>query len=246
MEDLENLMSRLIKEGADRIILNSGDIEELMRKGVKFDKTPEKSPEEYIDLLFAKRKENAISLLRNLPTLSSIAAPTIRALYTEIRECIIFGLNGAAITLSGILVEYVLKYTTIVWEEGSHKYNPDKMDEFEKMTFNFAIDRAESAGLLTSEEKDKLTDFKNTIRNPYNHYNIKKITQDVIWPKVKKLNFKTLKIEEKDIAAKDDLVIQAQAKPFVDAYKVLEVFKFADNIINMLFNKMDDMQQKGK
>jgi hypothetical protein len=41
-----------------------------------------------------------------------MTAPSIQSLYNEIKEAIIFGLNGAAITLSGVLVEHALKYAT--------------------------------------------------------------------------------------------------------------------------------------
>jgi len=46
---------------------------------------------------------------------------------------------------------------------------------------------------------EKLHKFRETIRNPYNHYNIKTITRDVLAEKVKKLDLNTGHVEEIDI-----------------------------------------------
>lgn len=242
MEDLESAMSRLVEEGADQIIINPNDIKKLLEKGVKFDKVPKRTVEESIELLFTQRKKIAINIAKKLPNFDIHIDPAVGSLYKEIRKCIIFGLYGAAITLSGILVEFVLKYSTIVWEEKGYRYKPEKMDEFEKMTLGPAIDRAISAGLLAEDERPKLIEFKDEIRNPYNHYNIKKITKDILWKNVKILNQDTHKVETKDIFAKDDPVIQAQSKPRVDAYHVLSVFNFADGMVRTLFKKIEKYQ----
>ena len=48
--------------------------------------------------------------------LSPISDTPILYLYDQIRLCMLFNLNGAAITFCGILVEYALKYTTYAKE----------------------------------------------------------------------------------------------------------------------------------
>lgn len=147
-------------------------------------------------------------------------------------------LNGAAITLSGVLVEHALKYATYKIEMGGFvEYDPDKADEFERLTLGPAIDRAAKAGLLTSEVVDHLKLFKDTYRNPYNHYNIKKITQGCEG-EVTTINIETNEVETRHVKAKDSPVIQAQMKPQVDAASVLEVFVFVDSVVKYLWNKI--------
>ena len=236
IKDIEKIMEEL--EGdSDRIIVNPTDLEELKKHGVPFDVIP--SPT--IEQLFEQRKQNAFSKGKKLPSLPQGLPPSVQALYQEIRECIFFGLNGAAITMSSILIEFVLKHTTFIKESGGYeKADPIKWDEFEEMELSSAINRAKKAGLLDSKMAKRLHSFRVTIRNPYNHYNIKKITQNVVAEKVKHLDLKTGVMEEIDIAAKDSPMIQAQAKPIMDEYHILAVFNFADEVVKYLFPQIKD------
>ncbi len=86
--------------------------------------------------------------------------------------------------------------------------------------------------------KKRLHSFRNTIRNPYSHYNIKKITKNVIAKKVKQLDINTGEVKEMDIAAKDSPMIQTQVKPIMDGNNVLPVFNFADEIVKYLLPKI--------
>ena len=62
----------------------------------------------------------------------------VMSLYEEIVICIIFGMY-----VSGILVEFVLKFCTYVREAGGYDhYDPDHWDQFEKIAFASAIKRA--------------------------------------------------------------------------------------------------------
>lgn len=106
-----------LAKGSDRIIVNPETLEELKRIGVPFDVVPAPTIEE----LFEKRKQNAIVKFKQLPALPQGLPPPIQALYQEIRECIFFGLNGAAITMSSILIEFVLKHTTFIKEAGGYQ-----------------------------------------------------------------------------------------------------------------------------
>ena len=129
IKDIEKIMEELV-EGSDRIIVNPADLEELKKQGVPFDVIP--SPT--IDQLFEQRKQNAFSKVKELPPLPQELPPAVQALYQEIRECIFFGLNGAAITMSSILIEFVLKHTTFIKESGGYeKADAKKWDEFEEM-----------------------------------------------------------------------------------------------------------------
>jgi hypothetical protein len=231
MDAFKDAVEKAAKK-SDRLILNQETLGNFMKLGFPVGQLPVPSMAQYLDELFSKRKENALTLAKQLPDSPSFHVPSIQSLYNEIKQCIIFGLNGAAITLSGILVEFTLKYATYVCEVGNTGiYDSTKWDEFESLTFEPAIVRAAKNNLLTAEMTKKLKDFKNDFRNPYNHFNIKKITRNVIWRDVSLINVKTQTVEKKDICAKDDLVIQAQAKPIVDQHNVFAVFNFSNDVV---------------
>lgn len=224
---------------SDLIIASPETIDKLQNEGLPFQQIPSKT----IDELFEERKQIAMGVLNQLPTWpNQIISPEMESLYKEVRECILFGLNGDAITLSGNLIEFALKYVTFVKESGRYlNYDPDKWDSFEQIKFLPAIDRAKRAGLVSSEIAKRLHAFRKDIRNPYSHYNIRKITQDVMAEKVKTLNIFTGEQKETDIAAKDDPNIQAVAKPWVDEQNVLYVFHFADEMVKYLFERLEQV-----
>jgi len=234
--DIEKIMGELAK-GSDRIIVNPKTLEDLKNQGIPYDVVP--SPT--VDELFDQRREKAKVKAPHLPTLPQGLPPSIQALYQEIRECIFFGLNGAAITMASILIEYVIKHTTFIKESGGYKdADPKKWDEFENMELSPAINRAKRAGLLDSKMAKRLHSFRKTIRNPYNHYNIKKITKNIVAQKVQRLDVNTGKVEEIDIEAKNSPIIQTQAKPFMDEHHVLPVFHFADEVVKYLLPKIEE------
>jgi hypothetical protein len=236
MKDVEAILSELASQGFEGILSPTTE-ERLGKRGIHIPKLAKLTLEQSIDLIFSEgRKQKALAIAKTLPQPPNIPVPSIQSLYNEIREAIILGLNGAAITLCGILVEHVLKYATYKVEIGDFtKYDSAKADEFERFALGSAIDRAAKAGLLTPDDTNKLRHFKDTYRNPYNHYNLKKITSTYYIEGVRVLNANTGDVEVRDIAAKDDPVIQAQVKPRADADKVLEVFVFADSVVKAVW-----------
>ena len=235
-KDIKKLMDELAKD-SDRVIVNPNDLKKLLSEGLPIETIPAQT----IEKLFEERKKNAFEKVKELPPLPGGIQPAIQALYQEIRECIFFGLNGAAITMSSILIEYMLKHATFIKEAGSYqKAETEKWDEFEKMKFSSAINRAKKIGLLEKEMAKRLHSFRETIRNPYNHFNIKKITEIVVAEKVKQVDIKTGEVKEIDIPAKDSPMIQAQAKPIVDEHYVLSVFHFADEVVKYLLPKIKE------
>jgi len=234
IEDIQKIMSELAGD-SDTIIVNPGTLEDLKRSGVPFDTVPAST----IDQLFDQRKQNAFLKIGQLPSLPQGLPPAVQALYQEIRECIFFGLNGAAITMSAILIEFVLKHTTFIKEAGGYQ-NADThdWDQFENMELAPAINRAKRAGVLDAKMAKRLDYFRKTIRNPYSHYNIKKITYDVVAGKVKQVNTTTGAVTEVDLAAKDHPMIQAQVKPWVDEHNVMAVFAFADEVVKHLLRQI--------
>ena len=235
MDDNKKVIGELAND-SDRFIASPETIEKLRNLGLPFTDIPAQTLEE----LFAKRKKSATELVKNLPPLPNGLQPEIQSLYQEIRECVVFGLNGAAITLSAILIEFVLKRTTFTREIGGYQnYDASKWDEFENLELAPAINRAKKAGLLDSEMEEQLQAFRQSIRNPYSHYNIKKITEHVVAEKVTVLNTETGECVERDIKASEDPVIQAQVKPIVDQNQVLAVFHFADKVMKYLLSQIE-------
>ena len=235
MKDIKKIMDKLA-EGSDKIIAAPETIEQLRLQGLPIKDIPSPTISELFDL----RKKQAHQIARYLPALPEGLSPTIQAIYQEIRECIFFGCNGAAITLSAILIEFMLKRVTYEKESGGPKnYDPNIWAEFEDMDLSSAINRAKRAKILNSKMAKRLHSFRKEIRNPYSHYNIQKITENVIAQKVKVLNTKTGEYEEKDLEAKDNPFIQSVAKPVVDKHNVLRVFHFADEVVKYLLTKTD-------
>lgn len=97
------------------------------------------------------------------------------------------------------------------------------------------IAEAKLLTIINDKQEIALKSFKDTIRNPYLHYNIKKITKRVAAKNVKKLNINTQKVEELDIPAEENPVLWSFAKKFVDREMVIDVFKFVDKTIRELF-----------
>jgi len=220
---------------SDTIIINPETLEELKRSGVPFDTVPAPT----IEQLFEQRKQNAFLRIQQLPSLPQGLPPAVQALYQEIRECIFFGLNGVAITMSAILIEFVLKHTTYIKEAGGYQVaDPQDWDRFENMELASAINRAKRAGVLDAKMEKRLDSFRKTIRNPYSHYNIKKITQGVVARKVKQVNTKTGEVTEVDLEAKDHPMVQAQVKPWMDEHNLVAVFNFADEVVKYLLRQI--------
>jgi hypothetical protein len=139
-----------VAKGADTIIASPATIEKLRNQGLPLESAPAPTLEER----FEARKASAKDVVQFLPELPPVEllSPAIKSLYEEILDCILFGLNGAAITLSGNLIEFALKHAAFVKEaRGYQNCDSDKWDQFEKIDFSDAIGRAKRAGLLDSK-----------------------------------------------------------------------------------------------
>jgi len=235
MSNINDFLSS-ISEGATHIISSPKTISDLQKKGVKFESPPSKTTDQIIENLFLERKVNALVKVAKFPNTPNIAIPTIGFLYGEIRECILFGLNGAAISLSAVLVEFALKHA-IGRKRYGNAYDKSEWDLIENRELGSIIEESHQLKLINDETEKALINFKNTIRNPYLHYNIKKITKDVVARKVKKINVTTQHAEEIDLPAEDSPIVWGFAKKFVDRERVLDVFVFADWIVKHLFEK---------
>ena len=242
MKTLEERV-RELAAGADSVFLNPATVTKLKEQGIDLPEPRRLSAEESVNVLFSdQRKAHALQMLKQLPERPDLPVSSIQSLYLEIRAAIVLGLYGAAITLSGILVEYSLKYAAYKIEMGGFaKYDPDKWDEFERMALAAAITRADKNQLLTEEAKDLLHDFRQRFRNPYNHYNIRKITSNYYQENSTSLDTKENEVEIRDVAAKDNPILQAAAKPLADADNVILVYTYADSVVRYLWDRIKDL-----
>jgi len=96
-------------------IASPATIQKAIEKGEPITEEVPLSIEAAINKLFEQRRQHALTLASKiLPC--PISDTLILYLYDQIRLCMLFNLNGAAITFCGILVEYALKYATCVKE----------------------------------------------------------------------------------------------------------------------------------
>lgn len=233
MKDINSLLTELA-QGSTHIISKPETIEELQKQGVEFNKSKITSPEDAIKTLFSQRKGIALANITQFPSPPNIPIPTIGLLYDEVRECILFGLYGAAISLSAVLVEFSLKHAIIKKKRGD-AYNKAEWDRIEGIELDPTIQEARKMEVIDETMEKRLKAFKNDVRNPYLHYNIKKITKDVVARKVKRFNVKTRQVFEVDLDAKDNPFVWSLAKKFVDKDLVMKAFLFTDEVIKFLF-----------
>jgi hypothetical protein len=88
-------------------------------------------------------------------------------------------------------------------------FEPDKPEDISD------LEKALNPPVPVQSEKVGRNDPR-PFRNPYSHYNIRKITRNVIAGRVKVFNLETGKYEEKDILTEQNPTIQAVAKPLID------------------------------
>lgn len=235
MINTNDFLSALV-DGSTHIISSPETIQSLEKNGVKLHKTPSKTTDQYLDELYSHRRKQAKQSISHFPVPPQIAIPTIGFLYDEIRECILFGLFGSAITQSAILIEFALKHA-IVRKTRSNVYDKVEWERVENIELGPSIEEARSLDIIDDQQRIALLDFKNTIRNPYLHYNIKKITRKVAANNVKEINVKTRVVQELDIPAEDNPVLWGLAKKFVDRETFLSVFLFVDQIVKELLEE---------
>lgn len=233
MKNIDDFLSELVA-GSTHIISNPKTVSDLQQRGVKFENKTPKTKDQFLDELFEKRRKEANPLLQKFPDTPQIAVPTILFLYDEIRECILFGLFGAAISLSATLIEFSLKHA-IVRKTRGNTYDKTEWDRLENMELGLTIIESRKLEIIDGTQEKALKSFKDTIRNPYLHYNIKKITKKVAANHVKRVNMNTQKVEELDISAEENPVLWGFAKKFVDKEMVFDVFTFIDKIVKELF-----------
>ena len=239
-DNIRLLVFRLLK--GPKLAFGSPEaIEKADSKGHPITQIPEISLEESIDKLFDNRKQVALKIagrLRSCPTWDV----QILYLYDEIRQCILFGINGTAIILCAILVEFILKYAIFSKRQKDNvNFNSEAWKEFKgKMTLRTTIEAAKKQRLITDEMAGSLHSFANDIRDTYSHFNIQAITKGYYFEDVSVLNAETGQNEIRDIPADFTPGFQILAKSTLDEQTVWKVFEFSDTIVQHLLSQIKE------
>lgn len=225
--------------GSGFIVANPKTIKELKARGLKFE-SKFISYEEYIEKLFLDRKKVAREMMGRFPLLSAnLANASVKALYEEIRECYAFGILGASITLAVILLELALKDRLF---RERQKHNPNyKWDEIEKINFQATIKGLRTLQIISKDEERYLNDFNLSVRNPYIHYNLKKLVENVITSEL--VNVKTTTAEKqilKDVRIKDYPYLWFAGKKFLDKEQANRTLNFTIGWVNQILTEKND------
>ncbi len=239
MGDSIGLLVHRLLRGPKLAVASQETIEKASSLGHSIVQTPEMSLEESIDKLFDNRKQLALQIAEKLPSCPTEDVP-ILYLYDEIRQCMMFGMNGTAITLCGILVEFILKYAIFSKrQEDNVNFDSEAWKEFEgKMTLRPAIGVAKKEGLLTDEIAGLLHSFATDVRNTYSHFNIQAITKDAYFEDVTELNVVTGQKVVRNISASLTPGFQILAKSEIDEQMVWKVCDFSDRVVCHLLSQL--------
>jgi len=226
-------MARL-RSGPGPIVMHPESAKQLSAAGIPVPTHTTVDTKTYVDGLAKTCLEGAYERAGVLPNPPHGAQPEIVAMWQEARHCAIFKQYGAAVTLISILVEYVLKHAAYVKEMGGFKYNPLRWDAYEKMDFSNAVGQASKMRLLSKSQRKRLDAFRDQVRNPYAHFNVRKITKHSPKLKVRALDLRTQEVTETEVVAADTPMVQASAKAVLDAKLVPPAFAFAEEMITYL------------
>jgi hypothetical protein len=214
------------------VVTNPATIPKAIEKGEPITVTLPLSDEAAINKLFEQSRQRALVLASQLLP-CPISDTPILYLYDQIRLCMLFNLNGAAITFCGILG---LKYTTYAKENpGVPNFDSSAWEAFEEITLVPAIVRARKAGLIDEKHEKGLRSFAKDLRNKYSHFNIQKITKDAVFEQVKQRDIETGEENIVSLPASTSPAFQIIAKDIMDERKVMKVFEYADGVVRHLF-----------
>ncbi len=236
-DSIDRLVYRALR-GNELLVASPSTIQKAIERGEPFKEQPRLSAEEAINKLFDERKQHALKMASKLLPCPIPETP-ILYLYDQIRLCILFNMNGAAITFCGILLEYTLKYATYRQENHSNpNFDSEAWQRFEELTLVPAIVRARKAGLIDDDIEKRLRAFAKELRNRYSHFNIQKITENAVFGNVKDRNLETGEERVVELRASFSPTLQIIAKEKLDEMTVLNVFQFVDSAVSHLFAKV--------
>src|SRR5258708_13570049 len=147
-DSIDRLVWRALR-GPQAIVASPATIQQAIEKGLPVTEAPRLSVEDAINQLFDQRRQHALALTSTLLPCPVEHTPVLY-LYDQIRLCLLFNLNGAAITFCGILVEYALKYTTYAKKNPAvPNFDSSAWAPFEEITLVPAIVRPNKSRLTT-------------------------------------------------------------------------------------------------
>jgi len=131
--------------------------------------------EKFIESELDRIKNSLSKMLDKLPNKElPFMEPHLRALYFETYFLLAQEFYNSSLVLMGILLENFAKEKLLM--EGT------SYEELEKMTFGEVIKKCRQNGILDAEELSFLEKKKNTLRDPYAHHNIMKISKGIYFP----------------------------------------------------------------
>jgi hypothetical protein len=202
--------------------------------------------EAYVEKIFEERKREAVEIDKQLgvPLLPDFPQA---ALANEMRECMIFGLNGAAITLGAILIEATIKSAiarklagiTRPLDAGIGDIYQVEIERLERKDFGKAIEEAFRLSLITLDMRERLHHFRGLVRNPYMHFNQSKIMKaaKVKLKHVPVQDAKTGETKYMDLDMSEQPGLWQLGKKFVDKDIVVSVYKFAIEVAWTLYGQ---------
>lgn len=234
-QQLKEKMDEMIKN-TDYIVASPDTIEKLQQK-----KLPIQSNfityENYLDDLFKEKRKKASELIKKLPLLDEkLGSATALALYNEFRECFVLGVNGAAITLAIVLLDYASKHKLFLEKK---KTNPNAgWSSVEGLQLGETIKQLREAGVVNEEELAQLLTFNSKIRNSYMHYKIQELIKDMVILEIPSFNIYTGEVTlHKNVDVKTMPHLWFSAKKKRDAETVAEISAFCISWVNKFLKK---------
>jgi hypothetical protein len=228
-DSVHALVHRALR-GNQLVVANPETIKRGIQKGEPITEIDELPAHVAINRLFEDRRQKAQAIASQLLPCPVEDAPVLH-LYDQIRQCILFGLNGTALVLCGMLVEYALKASLYHKEIGSETpFDTTAWEKYEKITLGPAIDRAKKEGIIDDAKAKSLQGFRG-FRNRYSHFNIQRVTRDFVFTNVEERNIETGETQFIELPASQTPTLQVIAKEVLDEAVVLRVFRFCDDIV---------------
>jgi len=232
-DSIHALVYRALR-GSQLVLASPETVARAIEKGEPITAVPELPTEVALDRLFENRRKKAQAVAPNLLPCPVDDAP-ILYLYDQIRECILFGLNGTALVLCGILVEYALKVAVFNTETGSTSpFDPGAWEKYENITLSDAITRAKRADLIDDAQERQLRGFARNLRNRHSHFNIQKVTEGFVFLNVEETNIETGETRTTELSASETPTLQIIAKEKLDDVIVLDVFGYCNDVVGFL------------
>ena len=225
-------MSSLAK-GATHIVSSPETIEKLKAMGLPIEERFI-SYEEYFEKLIARKRKNAIVLLKQLPLLDkSIANGVISAIYEEIRSSFALEILTSTIFNSILLLEFAMR--TRLYDERLKSDPKAKWEETEKLNMEQLVRRLRHLEIIDEQDKRALNDFNEKFRNPYLHINIHKMVQCIYADNLNKVDISTSEVvRENAVNVSQHRHLWFMAKNFYDKTYVISVLNFCITWTNTL------------